>query len=149
MSTGTLIIVKESAAFLGNPTLARQIHPTVRKAAGFMHSNLQRKLRLDELARETKLSSSRFSHLFKNRAGVSPAQYLKSIRLQRAKDLLEGSSLSIKEVASRVGLNPSRLIRGFKEAYGLTPLQYRLQHRFGGFESDLLSAENGAGTGWT
>ncbi|HEV3277246.1 MAG TPA: AraC family transcriptional regulator [Terriglobia bacterium] len=149
MSTSTLDIGKHSAIFPGNSIPARQIDPIVRQAAGFMNRNLHRKLLLDELARETSLSSPYFSHLFKSQAGVSPGRYLKSIRLQRAKNLLEGTTLSVKEVAARVGLDPSGLIRCFKEAYGLTPRRYRLQHRFSGLESGLVSGENSPEATWT
>jgi transcriptional regulator GlxA family with amidase domain len=47
------------------------------------------------------------------------------MRLQKARDLLEGSYLSIKEVAVHVGLNPSRFSKSFRETHGVTPLQYR------------------------
>lgn len=115
------------------------LDPRVLKGEGFMRRNLHLKLGLSELAGAIALSPSRFSHLFKVQAGLSPAQYLKCIRLQKAKDLLEGTDFSIKEVAGKVGLDPSRLSKSFKEKYGMTPLQ----HRFGTLQSDLGVRKHG------
>jgi len=134
MSTSTFTVAAERSAQL-HPDLVGPVRtlqhfyldPRVRRAQGLMQRNLHRKLCLRELAGFVAISSSRFSHLFKAQTGISPAQYLKHVRLRKAKDLLEGSILSIKEVAGRVGLDPSRLIKRFKEVYGVTPLRYRLQ----------------------
>ena len=90
-----------------------------------MQHHLHAKLSLPELAAAVALSASRFSHLFKTQTGVSPARCLKSMRLQKARDLLEGSNLIIKDVAVHVGLNPSAFSASFREIYGVTPLQYR------------------------
>lgn len=57
---------------------------------------------------------------------MSPIHYLKSLRMERAKELLEKSFLSVKEIAHRVGLNDeSHFVRDFKLIYGLTPMSYR------------------------
>jgi AraC family transcriptional regulator, arabinose operon regulatory protein len=101
------------------------LDPRVRKVDGLMRRSLHLKLELRQMAAAVMLSASRFSHLFKAQTGISPAQYLKSIRLETAKDLLGGSHFSIKEVAAQVGLEPSRFSRNFREVYGVTPLQYR------------------------
>ncbi|MCM3873745.1 MAG: helix-turn-helix transcriptional regulator [Pyrinomonadaceae bacterium] len=57
---------------------------------------------------------------------MSPIQYLRSLRMERAKHLLESSFLSIKEIGHLVGLNDeSHFVRDFKKAYGLSPKCYR------------------------
>ena len=99
--------------------------PRIRKIEGLMRRNLHLRLDVPELAAAVALSPSRFSHLFKAQTGISPAQYLKSIRLEKAKGLLEGTHLSIKEVAGCVGLDSSRLGKNFREVYGVTPSQHR------------------------
>jgi len=103
-------------------------------AQALMRRHLHRKVTIGELATAAGLSVSRFSHLFKNQSGDSPVRYLKHLRLQVARKLLEGSPLSVKEVAWRVGLDSSRLIKEFRETYGQTPLQYRFR---------WMSPENG------
>ncbi len=101
------------------------LDPRVRRVIGWMWRNLQLRLSLSKLAGAIALSPSRFSHLFKAETGVSPAQYLKSIRLRQARDLLESTNLSVKEVAGCVGLGVSRLIKEYRSRYGATPAQHR------------------------
>lgn len=57
---------------------------------------------------------------------MSIGEYLKNLRMQKAGELLETTSLSVKEVGAAVGmLDQSHFVRAFKKSYGLTPSQYR------------------------
>ena len=109
------------------PSLPPPLDPDsrIRRAQALMRRNLHRRVRIAELAAAAGLSVSRFSHLFTNETGIPPARYLKVLRLEMAKELLEGSRLSVKQVAVRVCLDASRLTREFRKTYGLTPSQYR------------------------
>jgi transcriptional regulator GlxA family with amidase domain len=79
-----------------------------------------------ELAQAVNLSRSRFAHLFKQETGVSPARYLRDQRLDRARDLLERTFLSVKEVMAQVGFNdPSHFSRDFQRIYGASPRGWR------------------------
>ena len=69
-----------------------------------MRNSLHLELSLDTIARSVNLSPSRLHNVFKNETGSTPAKYLKTLRLERAKELLEGSFLSIKEIRVRVGI---------------------------------------------
>ncbi len=85
---------------------------------------------LDELARAVNLSSSRLNHLFKLAFGLPVAKYVKSLRMQRAKELLETTFLSVKEITAETGYkDESHFVQNFKAAYGLTPAQYRRNHQ--------------------
>lgn len=91
-----------------------------------MRENLERELRLKAIAQSVNLSVWRLCHIFRSDLGISPIHYLRSLRMERAKDLLETSFLSVKEIAHRVGLNDeSHFVRDFKMIYGLTPTCYR------------------------
>lgn len=116
--------VSPLAGTLG-PFRAVAVDPRIRLAEAIMYHNLSRTLSLNELARRTGVSISRLSHLFKAEVGTSPKQYLKSLRLCRAKYLLEISVLSVKEVAGHVGLSAGALIREFRRAYGASPARHR------------------------
>jgi transcriptional regulator GlxA family with amidase domain len=107
------------------PFRAVSVDPRIRLAETIMSHNLSRTLSLNELARRTGVSISRLSHLFKAEVGTSPKQYLKSLRLRRAKYLLEISVLSVKEVAADVGLTTGALIRDFRRAYGVSPGRHK------------------------
>lgn len=89
-----------------------------------------RETSLTELARHVNLSPQRLSHLFKSETGVSLSQHLKATRLEKAKELIENSFLTIKEIRLKVGAkDKSRFAQSFREAYGLTPSQYRARVR--------------------
>ena len=94
-----------------------------------MTVDLGREVSLNELAQSLNLSTSRLRHLFKDETGVSPAQYLKLQRMQRAKELLEATFLNVKEVMLQVGVkDKSSFVRDFKKLYGLSPSRYRVQY---------------------
>ena len=76
------------------------------------------------------LSASRFRHLFKQETGMSPRQYLRELRFQKAEVMLAKSFLSVKEITERVGLVPlNHFMRDFKKRHGVTPGAYRIAAR--------------------
>jgi transcriptional regulator GlxA family with amidase domain len=98
----------------------------VQKIQQMMRENLHRELSLGKFARSVNLSVWRFCHVFRSEVGMSPIQYLRFLRMERAKHLLESSFLSIKEIGHLVGLkDESHFVRDFKKAYGLSPKCYR------------------------
>ncbi len=91
-----------------------------------MEKHLHRDLSLEEMAQSFNLSASRFRHLFKAETGVSPAYYLKRLGMQEARELLETTFLSVKEIMSKLGVHDKRhFTEDFKRAYGSTPTHYR------------------------
>lgn len=99
--------------------------PRVRQAIDLLSEDLSRDFDFKALAASVNLSPSRLRHLFKDETGLTPAQYLKHLRLKRAKELLEGSFLRLKEVMPLVGINDeSHFVRDFKKAHGLPPRRY-------------------------
>jgi len=97
----------------------------IKRVTELLHLDIQKPPALDELAREVNLSSSRLRHLFKTETGLSPAQYLRALRMERAKELGEGTFLRVKEIMNSVGLrNTSQFTRTFKRAHGLTPAEF-------------------------
>lgn len=69
---------------------------------------------------------SYFGKMFKHHAKESMAKYLKRMRLNHAKKLLENPFVSIREVAQRAGFSdPSYFTRVFHHSYGLTPTDFR------------------------
>jgi YesN/AraC family two-component response regulator len=100
--------------------------PRVEKIVRTLREEFYRDPSLTEMAQIVNLSPSRLRYLFKKETGVAPGHYLRTFRLEQAKELLENTFLSVKEIIRRVGANDqSHFIREFKKAYGLTPAQYR------------------------
>jgi AraC-like DNA-binding protein len=95
-----------------------------------MRDDVRGELSLTDLAQSVNLSVWRLSHIFKSDVGVPPIKYLRLLRMERAKNLLESSFLSVKEIAYQVGLNDeSHFVRDFKSTYGSSPACYRSQFR--------------------
>lgn len=116
----------------------------VQTVINFMGAHLQADLSLKEMARSVNLSPSRLTHLFKAETGLSPTQYLKSLRMQRARELIETTFLNVKQVMNQVGIHDKRhFIEDFKKAYGVTPTKYREERRL----ITKLPAENIAAIG--
>jgi transcriptional regulator GlxA family with amidase domain len=102
----------------------------VRAVIAFMNTNLHRKLTPIEIAQSVCLSPSHLRHLFKTETDTPLAHYLKELRLQQAKRLLETTFLSVKEVAATVGISRvSHFVRDFKTAYRVTPARYAERYR--------------------
>ena len=98
----------------------------VQAVIDYMLEDLSRPLRLEEIAQSVNLSASRLQHLFKADMKMTAAQYLKSLRMQRAKQLIDSTFLNTKEVMQRVGIkDESHFVREFKKIYGLPPGSYK------------------------
>lgn len=101
----------------------------VKKVLEIIEGNLREKLHVDDLSQAVNLSPSRLHHLFKAELGMPVVQYIKGMRLKQAKELLETSFLTVKEITLSVGFSDeSRFVQDFTKAYGLTPAQYRRHH---------------------
>ena len=104
--------------------------PKAQLALLFLEANLHRKLAVKEIAVSVDLTPSGLRYLFKTQIGASPSRYLKEVRLQRSRELLQTSSKPVKEVAYEVGYcDCTRFMRDFKRAYGTRPSQYRSEYR--------------------
>jgi AraC-like DNA-binding protein len=115
----------------------------VEKIIEMMRDDVRGELSLTEFAQSVNLSVWRLCHIFKSDVGMPPIKYLRLLRMERAKGLLESSFLSVKEIAFQVGLNDeSHFVRDFKSTYGHSPAIYRSQFKRNGSESG-----NGNGSG--
>lgn len=103
----------------------------VQIAIALMRKDLQRTVPLSELARYVNLSPSRLRHLFNEEVGIPPYQYLRTLRIEKAKELLEKTWLSVSQIAFNVGWQErSHFEREFKRQLGMTPVRFRATFRF-------------------
>ena len=95
-----------------------------------MRDDVRGEMSLSEFAQSVNLSVWRLCHIFKSDVGMPPIRYWRLLRMEKAKDLLESSFLSVKEIAFQVGLNDeSHFVRDFKSTYGFSPAHYRAQFK--------------------
>jgi AraC-like DNA-binding protein len=100
----------------------------VQEAIRRMYAEFQSPLSLSELADTLGCSTGYFQRVFRRVTGTSPGRYLTQIRLEHAILWLQGSELSISEVAAKVGYqDPLYFSRAIRKAFGRSPTQIRLE----------------------
>ncbi|SNZ14666.1 transcriptional regulator, AraC family [Terribacillus aidingensis] len=96
----------------------------IAKVIGMLNREFVQPLKVDELAREARMSSSSFYSHFKEVTGMSPVQYQKQLRLQEARRLLLTENLEAAEAAFQVGYeSPSHFSREYSRRFGLSPMK--------------------------
>jgi len=95
----------------------------------FIHDHYQSPITTEVIARYLGLNRTYFSHLFKQKAGVGVAQYLRTYRLGKVKELLTTTELSILQAAFSSGFRDYyAFLRLFKRQVGCTPGEFRKFH---------------------
>ena len=98
----------------------------INRLTRYLQEHLAEEISLSVLADEFHLSAQYISQLFKSEIGVNFLAYLTNIRMEKAKQLLLSTSLSIGEVSEQSGYGDYRVFtKVFKKSEGITPSQYR------------------------
>jgi AraC-like DNA-binding protein len=117
-SARLLQIAAQQAA--GNPVTA---------ALSYIADHLAEPLTVTTLAEQVSLSTSAFSQLFRQVSGRSPYQFVKEMRLNRARELLLEGRLGVVDVSRAVGYtSASHFIKEFRGRFGTTPRGYADAH---------------------
>ncbi|KAF6563625.1 response regulator [Paenibacillus sp. EKM202P] len=111
---------------------ATTLSDPVRRAFTFMAEHLHEPITMAQTAAHSHLNASYFSVLFKEQSGLSFSEYLHRIRIQRAKELLLHTQLTIAQIGERSGYRTDKyFIKVFKATEGVSPSRYRQQMRKG------------------
>jgi AraC family transcriptional regulator len=96
------------------------------RVLAFLESRLAEPVSLAEAAEVAGCSVHHFAHLFKAAMGVAPMRYLRDTRMQRARELVETTRLSMREIGLHVGLpEPSRFSQMFRTHWKASPSSLR------------------------
>ena len=107
------------------------VQEQIERAAAYFNENYNTKISIDDYAESLHISTNWFIHNVKQYAGMSPAQYILSLRMVNAQSLLERTTYNIKEISEIVGYeNPLYFSRVFKKEIGKSPAQYRKEAAF-------------------
>lgn len=99
---------------------------TIMGITRYIQEHLSEEISLNVLSEEFHLSAQYISQIFKSEIGVNFLVYLTGIRMEKAKQLLLTTSLSIAEVSEQAGYGDYRVFtKVFKKNEGITPSQYR------------------------
>lgn len=95
-----------------------------------IYSIPEAELSIDSLAAEVGMSRSGFQHSYKKMFGVSPISDIITSRIDKAKRLLSGTSMSVEEVSLSCGYRSTySFMRQFRNKTGKTPTEYRVYTR--------------------
>ncbi|MBQ7657641.1 MAG: helix-turn-helix domain-containing protein, partial [Butyrivibrio sp.] len=98
----------------------------IRTAKKYIEDHFDKDISLDDVSRVVNISPYYFSKVFKEASGLNFIEYLTNIRIEKAKNLLENSNLSIKEICVSCGYtDPNYFSRSFKKNVGVTPTEYK------------------------
>lgn len=100
------------------------------RAMRYLEARVEGSIQVGELAALVGLSPSHLSALFREATGGGPAAFHTSLRMARARTLLDTSTLSVREIAAAVGYtDPLYFSRHFRRLHGQNPTQYRALHK--------------------
>ena len=104
----------------------REMDRRIEAAIEIIHREIHQNISVRELAQEIRLSTGHFIRLFKAETSLSPKQYVRYQRMKQVEGLLNGSFLSVKEIAASLGAGDrSHFSRDFKKLHGRTPAHFR------------------------
>lgn len=98
------------------------------EAIAYFSENYNQNISISDYAKAHHISTNYFIRNLKQSIGMTPKQYIASIRMTNAQMLLESSTYTIQEIASFVGYGDALYFgRLFKRETGMTPSEYRKQ----------------------
>ena len=90
-----------------------------------LHNHFNDRLDIEQLASMANMSTSTFHRNFKQITASSPIQYVKKLRLSKAKDLLQDQGIKVKQAAAKVGYeSATQFSREFTRYFGISPSDY-------------------------
>lgn len=98
----------------------------IQKALDYIGENYDKNLNMAMVSNHVSMNYSVFSKMFKEQTEKSFVEYLRGLRIEKAKELLVTTPLKISEISDRVGFdNDKYFIKSFKSLVGVSPSQYR------------------------
>ncbi|MFB8395913.1 GlxA family transcriptional regulator [Streptomyces yangpuensis] len=117
------------AQFIERPMPEPQLATTT-AARAWVLDRLHEPLRLTDMARQEAMSVRTFTRRFREEAGISPGQWITGRRVERARELLEQTELSMEQVARESGFGTAQSLRKHVQAaLGVSPTAYRRTFR--------------------
>lgn len=100
------------------------------RAMRYLESRIDGSIQVSELAAMVQLSPSHLSALFRQATGNGPAAFHTGLKMTRARNLLDTTTLPVADVASAVGYSdPLYFSRHFRRVHGVSPSAYRADHK--------------------
>jgi len=98
----------------------------IEQAKSYIRNHFAKDISLDDVSRQVNISPYYFSKIFKEETGENFIEYLTTIRIEKAKELLINTEYSMKEICTMCGYaDPNYFSRTFKKNVGLSPTEYK------------------------
>lgn len=118
------------AQYVRRPIPQQVDQDPISKILHWAAENLREPLSVDDLAARASMSKRHFNRLFQDATGTSPAKWIRAMRLDHARSLLETTNMSMTQIAEECGFDSTVTFRQrFVAEYATTPSSYR--RRFG------------------
>lgn len=99
----------------------------------YIYSHLHYRITLEELAEHLSISKNYLSSLFKKEMGISISEYITSLKIEKARNLLQYSDYTLTDISNYLAFSSeSHFIQVFQKKVGITPNKFRKQN----FRSD-------------
>jgi transcriptional regulator GlxA family with amidase domain len=116
--------------FSGALTAQQATRPALRELQAWIVGHLDEDLSVVALAERARLSERSFARAFRHEVGQTPAAYVESLRVERARTLLEDGAESLDAVARGAGFGSAEVLRrAFHRRVGVGPAAYRERFR--------------------
>jgi len=123
------VLQREQYARLLSLAAAESASNPVSAVLEYVRSHLSEPLTVADMADLVRLSPSAFAHLFRDVTGRSPYQFVKEMRLDRARELLVDGDFTVARISKEVGYaSVSHFISEFRGRFGVTPRAYYDAH---------------------
>lgn len=110
-------------------SIETNVAPPIKRAVALMRRTVARPLPLPAIASEAGIHLRHLERLFHRHLGVSPRGYYQRLRLAQARDLVQGTMMSLSQVAEAVGFDSlSHFSKCYMDAHGVRPSEDRQRH---------------------
>lgn len=126
ISVNVLEIVAAALTAVRRQRSSSRNETIVREAKAMLEQHAAKLMSIEQLSDRFQLSEKHFRRLFKSHTGLSPYQYYLQTRIHRAKEMLLGTTLSVKEIAASLHFeNAFHFSKAFRDKAGMSPSQWR------------------------
>jgi len=116
----------------GKPLFSAEIQNSIMKAIHLAKQHYSESISASEMAQRVNMSGSYFSQCFKQYAGRTYTDYVRDIRIERAKEYLRNTTRTIQWIAEQIGYHDEKYFsRLFREEVGALPSEYRQSNGMG------------------
>lgn len=104
----------------------RTLQPEIDRAVCWMQEHYGEEITVEQLAKLSRMSKYHFIRVFRSLTGDTPYRYLLLYRIDRSKQLLLDTHMTVQEIADACGFSSSKnYIAAFRSCAGLTPGKFR------------------------